>query len=53
MSQLNLKFTDLPLPQTQLWEQLDDKQRQIVVETLARLIVKAVRASNSGEPTND
>ena len=53
MSQLNLKFTDLPLPQTQLWEQLDDKQRQIVVETLARLIVKAVRASKSGEPTND
>jgi phenylpyruvate tautomerase PptA (4-oxalocrotonate tautomerase family) len=53
MSQLNLKFIDLPLPQTLLWEQLDDKQKQIIIETLARLIAKAARASKNGEPAND
>ena len=53
MSQLNLKFTDLPLPHTQLWEQLDDKQKQVVIEMLARLIDKAARASDSGEPAHD
>jgi hypothetical protein len=41
MPQLILNFTDIPIPETCLWEQLDDHQKRIVVETLARLLVKA------------
>ena len=53
MPQLNLNFTDIPIPQSHLWEQLDEDQKQIVIETLARLIIKAARANNWKEPTND
>ena len=52
MSQLNLNFTDIPIPETCLWEQFDDEQKRIVVETLARLLVKATRNKNQ-EQTND
>ena len=41
MPQLNLNFIDLPIPETHLWEQFDDEQKSIVVETLARLLLKA------------
>jgi hypothetical protein len=43
MPQLNLNFTDIPVPETCLWEQFDDVQKQIVIETLVRLLVKATR----------
>jgi hypothetical protein len=43
MSQLNLIFTDIPIPETCLWEQFDDQQKQIVIEILARLLVQAAR----------
>ena len=43
MPQLNLNFTDIPIPETCLWEQLDDDQKRIVIETLARLLVQATR----------
>lgn len=52
MSQLNLNFIDIPIPETCLWEQFDDEQKRIVVETLARLLVKASRDQNQ-EQTND
>lgn len=52
MSQLNLNFTDIPIPETCLWEQFADEQKRIVVETLARLLVKATREQNQ-EQTND
>ena len=52
MSQLNLNFTDIPISETCLWEQFDDEQKRIVVETLARLLVKATRDKNQ-EQTND
>ena len=52
MPQLNLNFNDIPIPETRLWEQFDDEQKRIVIETLARLLVKATRAS-SQEQTND
>lgn len=52
MSQLNLNFTDIPIPETCLWEQFDDEQKRIVVETLARLLVKASRDQNQ-EQAND
>jgi len=52
MSQLNLNFIDIPIPETCLWEQFDDEQKRIVVEALARLLVKASRDKNQ-EQTND
>ena len=51
MPQLNLNFTDIPIPETHLWEQFDDEQKRIVIETLARLLVKAGR--DQQEQTND
>ena len=53
MPQLNLDFTDIPIPESHLWEQQDEDQKQIVIETLARLIIKAARANNRKEQTND
>jgi hypothetical protein len=53
MPQLNLNFTDIPIPETCLWEQFDDEQKWIVVETLARLLLKTTRASEQQEPAND
>ena len=44
MRQLPLKFIDLPVPETRLWEQLDDQPKQAVIETLARLLSQAVQA---------
>ena len=52
MSQLNLNFLDIPIPETHLWEQFDDEQKRIVIETLARLLVKAGRNKHQ-EQTND
>jgi predicted Fe-S protein YdhL (DUF1289 family) len=52
MSQLNLNFTDIPIPETCLWEQFDDEQKRIVVETLARLLVKATRDKNQEQPND-
>ena len=43
MAQLNLNFTDIPVPETCLWDQFDDNQKRIVIEALARLLVKATR----------
>ena len=52
MTQLNLIFIDIPIPQTCLWDQFDDEQKQIVVETLARLLLKAMTGAEQ-EPIND
>jgi len=40
MPQLNLMFTDIPVPESCLWEQLSDEHKQVVIEILARLIVQ-------------
>jgi phenylpyruvate tautomerase PptA (4-oxalocrotonate tautomerase family) len=50
MPQLNLNFTDIPIPEACLWEQLNDDQKRIVIETLARLLVKAT--GDKQEQTN-
>ena len=52
MPQLNLNFTDIPVPEPHLWEQFDDEQKRAVIETLARLLVKAGRDKHQ-EQTND
>jgi hypothetical protein len=52
MPQLNLNFEDITIPETCLWEQFDDEQKRIVVETLARLLIKATQDRHQ-EQTND
>ena len=52
MPQLNLNFIDIPIPETCLWEQLDDEQKRIVIENLARLLVKATENRHE-EQAND
>jgi hypothetical protein len=53
MPQLNLNFNDIPILEACLWDQLDDEQKRIVVETLSRLLLKATRAAKHQEPTHD
>jgi hypothetical protein len=53
MPQLNLNFLDIPIPETCLWEELDDNHKQLVIETLARLMVNAVRTGKPQEAAND
>lgn len=52
MPQLNLNFNDIPIPETHLWEQFDDEQKRIVIETLTRLLVKAT-GDRHQEQTNE
>ena len=52
MPQLNLNFTDIPIPETCLWEHFDDAEKRNVIEILVRLLVKATPA-NQPEMTND
>jgi hypothetical protein len=52
MTQLNLSFIDMLIPQRCLWEQFNDEQQRIVVETLARLLLKAT-AEAEQERSND
>ena len=49
MPQLDLKFTELPTPETPQWELLDPQQKQIVVERLSRLLVKAIQPEKPKE----
>jgi phenylpyruvate tautomerase PptA (4-oxalocrotonate tautomerase family) len=49
MPQLNLNFIDIPIPETCLWEQCDDEQKRIVIETLTRLLVKLAQADHRQE----
>jgi predicted Fe-S protein YdhL (DUF1289 family) len=49
MPQLNLNFLDIPIPETCLWEQFDDEQKRIVIETLTRLLVKLAQANHQQE----
>jgi hypothetical protein len=53
MSQLSLSFTDLPLPQPQLWEQFDLREKQLIIGILARLMIQAARADSPEEPAHD
>ena len=52
MSQLNLNFIEIPLPESYLWEQFDDAQKRIVLETLVRLLVQATRENNQERPND-
>ena len=52
MPQLNLNFTDIPIPEMHVWEQIDELQKRIVIETLARLLTQMVR-TNQAEQSHD
>jgi hypothetical protein len=52
MPQLILNFNEIPIPETHLWDTFDDEHKRIVVESLARLLVKATRIMNQ-EQTHD
>jgi hypothetical protein len=52
MPQLNLNFNDIPIPETHLWEQFDEDQKRVLIETLVRLLVKAT-ADRRQEQIND
>jgi predicted Fe-S protein YdhL (DUF1289 family) len=53
MPQLYLSFIDIPIPETCLWEQIEDEQKRIVIEVLARLMTKAAQSHPSQEPTHE
>jgi hypothetical protein len=52
--QLSLNFPQTPpCPEAVVWERLDDQQRQVVVNRLARLLVKAALATARREPGDE
>ena len=53
MSQLNLNFHNIPIPETHLWEQFDDEQRRVVLEILSRLIARMISARSTREASDE
>ena len=52
--QTKLSFMDeLPVPQTSVWDQLNDKQKSAVIDILARLIAKMIVAEKQSGVKND
>jgi len=47
--QRNLNFLDLPIPEAQVWETLENEQRVVAIEVLARLIAQATDPSPKQE----
>jgi len=51
--QMRLSFLDLPVPEASVWDALEDDQRAVVIEVLARLLVKAAVAHAALEGSPD
>ncbi len=51
--QIKLNFLDLPVPTTSVWDQLEEEQKIVAIETVARLIGKMILAENNPEQKND
>jgi hypothetical protein len=51
--QRNLNFVDLPIPEAQVWETLENEQRAVAIEVLARLIAQATDPSPKQERDHD
>jgi len=52
--QTKLSFMDdLPVPKTWVWDQLNDEQKNVAAETIARLMSKIILARNNQEQKND
>ena len=48
-----LNFLDIPIPETQVWETLENEQRAVAIEVLARLIAQATDPSPKQEKDHD
>jgi len=48
-----LNFLDIPSPDTQVWETLENEQRTVAIEVLARLIAQATDPSPKREKDHD
>jgi hypothetical protein len=51
--QRNLNFLDIPIPETQVWDTLENEQRTVAIEVLARLIVQAICPRQKEEKDHD
>ena len=51
--QMRLPFLDVPVPEASVWDALEDDQRAVVIEVLARLFVKAAVAHAAPEGSPD
>jgi hypothetical protein len=52
--QTKLSFMDcLPVPKTSVWDQLNDEQKNVAAETIARLMARIILAKNNQEQKND
>ena len=48
-----LNFLDIPIPEIQIWEALEEEQRLLAIAVLARLIVQAMVEQPKAEVDND
>ncbi len=48
-----LQFLDLPIPETRVWETLDNEQRTLAIEILARLIAQTTDPHPKQEEDHD
>jgi hypothetical protein len=48
-----LNFLDIPIPETQIWETLENEPRTLAIEVLARLIVQAICDQQKPEQEHD
>ena len=53
--QRTLNFLDIPIPETQVWETLENEQKTktVAIEVLARLIAQATDPSPKQEKDHD
>jgi hypothetical protein len=51
--QRTLNFLDIPIPETRVWETLENEQRTVAIEVLARLIAQATDPSPKQEKDHD
>ena len=50
---MHLTFLDAPVPEARVWDALEDDQRAVVIDVLARLVVKAAVAHAALEESPD
>jgi hypothetical protein len=48
-----LNFLDIPMPQTQLWETLEEEERILAIQVLAHLIVQVTVHPQRSEEDHD
>jgi len=48
-----LNFLEIPIPEIQVWETLEEKQRILAIEVLARLVVQATCRTRRSEEDHD